>query len=172
MQRSAQKRRMYRLGIGVRALSSGCVGPRFTPLVLNPVGWDQLNGNGAPRRLYSVKKPVDDIFIRMEEFTYRHIGPRPADRDEMLRYIGYKARFLYFQRNLKAFRITIEDLMEDTVPAEIRLRRDLNLNEPLGPTDSEPHLYDQDILYKPLLSRRNSENLFSEFLLHLFSVAL
>ena len=77
---------MYRLAVGVRALS--CAGPRFAPLAFHPAGWDQP----APRRLYSVKKPIDDIFIRMEEFTYRHIGPRPADRDEMLRYIGYKAR--------------------------------------------------------------------------------
>ena len=58
----------------------------------------------------SILKP-SDTFVR------RHIGPSPTDVQEMLQAIGADS---------------LEQLVEQTVPASIRLNRPLNLGEPRG----------------------------------------
>ncbi len=50
-------------------------------------------------------------------FQKRHIGPGPEDTDAMLRTIGASS---------------LETLIEQTIPADIRLKKPMNLPEPLG----------------------------------------
>ncbi|NBO56412.1 MAG: glycine dehydrogenase (aminomethyl-transferring), partial [Actinobacteria bacterium] len=50
--------------------------------------------------------------IHSNEFQLRHLGPRPTDLPEMLNTIGEKS---------------LSDLIDRTVPANIRMKRDLNL---------------------------------------------
>lgn len=49
-----------------------------------------------------------------EEFASRHIGPRQSDRDQMLGYLGFK---------------TLDDMIQKAVPADIRLKRELEFEE-------------------------------------------
>ena len=51
-----------------------------------------------------------------EQFLGRHVGPRPEDVEEMLRVIGVKS---------------VDELVEQTVPASIRLKEKLDLPAPL-----------------------------------------
>ena len=55
-----------------------------------------------------------------EQFLWRHVGPRPEDIEEMLGVIGVKS---------------IDELIEQTVPESIRLKKALDLPAPL--TESE-----------------------------------
>ncbi len=52
-----------------------------------------------------------------EQFITRHVGPRPEDVEEMLKVIGVKS---------------VEELIEQTVPASIRLKETLDLPAPLS----------------------------------------
>src|SRR5438552_5370645 len=52
-----------------------------------------------------------------DTFVHRHIGPSPQDIQEMLQTIGADS---------------LEQLIDQTVPASIRLTRPLNLGEPRG----------------------------------------
>ena len=54
---------------------------------------------------------------RRDPFETRHIGPTAADRDHMLATVGVAS---------------VADLMEQTVPSDIRLDHPLDLPEPLG----------------------------------------
>ena len=51
-----------------------------------------------------------------EQFLGRHVGPRPEDVEEMLKVIGVKS---------------VDELIEQTVPASIRLQELLDLPAPL-----------------------------------------
>ena len=52
-----------------------------------------------------------------EQFITRHVGPRSEDVEEMLKVIGVKS---------------VDELIEQTVPASIRLKKNLDLPEPLS----------------------------------------
>src|SRR6266545_1085124 len=52
------------------------------------------------------------MLLDHEQFQARHIGPDPAERDAMLEIIGASS---------------LEALMEEAIPAKIRLRQPLNL---------------------------------------------
>ena len=52
-----------------------------------------------------------------ETFTSRHVGPSEADKQEMLKTIGYNS---------------IDELIDKTIPKSIRLKEDFDLNEPLS----------------------------------------
>ena len=52
-----------------------------------------------------------------EQFITRHVGPRSEDVEEMLKVIGVKS---------------VDELIEQTVPASIRLKKTLDLPEPLS----------------------------------------
>ncbi len=54
---------------------------------------------------------------RLRGFATRHIGPGPEEQSEMLRFLGMQ---------------TLEDLIRQTLPADIRLNRALNLPAPLS----------------------------------------
>ncbi len=56
-----------------------------------------------------------DRFDRLPDFPPRHIGPRPRDVAEMLALLGYR---------------DIEELVSDTVPADIRAKEALDLPAP------------------------------------------
>jgi len=52
------------------------------------------------------------------EFQARHIGPRATDLDSMLQTIGVNS---------------LEQLIDETVPKNIRLKHALNIGEPQAP---------------------------------------
>ncbi len=54
--------------------------------------------------------------MEKEQFVSRHIGPNDSDRGQMLQTIGVKS---------------VSQLIDETVPASIRLKRNLNLSEAL-----------------------------------------
>ncbi|OXA57927.1 Glycine dehydrogenase (decarboxylating), mitochondrial [Folsomia candida] len=62
----------------------------------------------------SVEKRGKGLIPKREEFASRHIGPRESDRDQMLAYLGFK---------------TLDDMIQQAVPENIRLNRDLELEE-------------------------------------------
>lgn len=51
----------------------------------------------------------------MTDFTTRHLGPDDSDREQMLRVVGYA---------------TIDDLLDATIPAPLRLNAELDLESP------------------------------------------
>jgi len=54
---------------------------------------------------------------RSDEFLHRHIGPRPHDIQTMLQTLGHDS---------------LESLVEEVIPANIRSKKPLQLDEPLG----------------------------------------
>jgi uncharacterized membrane-anchored protein YitT (DUF2179 family) len=58
-------------------------------------------------------------------FTERHIGPRPEQTQEMLQFIGVNS---------------MEELIEKTVPAEIRIKEPLSLEEGMSEQEFTTHL--------------------------------
>jgi len=67
--------------------------------------------------LSPVREP---LFPSTDDFARRHVGPRGPEIDEMLALVGCAS---------------LEDLVARTVPADIRLGRDLDLPAPLGEHD-------------------------------------
>ena len=55
--------------------------------------------------------------MKSSSFSQRHIGPRPSDLSEMLRAVGAES---------------LDQLIDQTVPENIRLRRAMNLPEPMS----------------------------------------
>ena len=54
--------------------------------------------------------------MNRDSFAYRHIGPRETDLDEMLKVVGAKS---------------LDQLIDETLPGEIKLDKELDLSEPL-----------------------------------------
>ena len=74
-----------------------------------------------------------------DAFVHRHIGPQPEEQTAMLATLGYQ---------------TLEQLTADTVPADIRLPRALNLPEPLSEASALAELRQiatQNIIQKSFL---------------------
>ncbi len=65
--------------------------------------------------------------MRTDSFAYRHIGPRVHETEEMLREIGVE---------------NLEQLMAETVPADIRLKEELNLSEAMTESEFLSHIRD------------------------------
>lgn len=63
--------------------------------------------------------------MNTDSFAYRHIGPRKQDADKMLQEIGLNS---------------IEDLIAQTIPADIRLNQPLNLAEPMSENEFINHI--------------------------------
>jgi glycine dehydrogenase len=74
----------------------------------------------TPNRNQGPKEPKRDLLPHPDTFTPRHIGPGPEDTAGMLQLLGYQ---------------TIDALVEEAVPAQIRLRRPLQL--PAGRNEHE-----------------------------------
>ena len=60
------------------------------------------------------------------DFSLRHIGPRGEDQQKMLDFIGADS---------------IEQLISETIPDEIRLKQDLDLDEPMSEQEYLLHIY-------------------------------
>ncbi|KAG8522156.1 Glycine dehydrogenase (decarboxylating), mitochondrial [Galemys pyrenaicus] len=101
-----------RLGCGVgghRRLTGG-VGPRWASSGRdsNSDGGDS-GGTGASRLL-------ERLLPRHDDFARRHIGPGDKDQREMLQALGLTS---------------IEELIEKTIPASIRLKKPLKMEDPV-----------------------------------------
>ncbi|PKU36377.1 glycine dehydrogenase mitochondrial [Limosa lapponica baueri] len=57
---------------------------------------------------------IEQLLPRHDDFSRRHIGPREREKREMLRAVGVQ---------------TVEELMDKTIPASIRLRRPLRMDD-------------------------------------------
>src|SRR5262249_37202702 len=62
-------------------------------------------------------KPLDPLFAPSDTFVHRHIGPNEDEQKEMLGLLGYSS---------------LEELIDATVPAGIRLKRELKLGPERG----------------------------------------
>lgn len=71
---------------------------------------NQGNQNYQEEDLYKLNKEKDS-------FIPRHIGPNEKERQEMLNLLGYK---------------TLDELIQNVIPENIRLKKPLNLNPPKG----------------------------------------
>ncbi|CAN0050695.1 unnamed protein product, partial [Heterosigma akashiwo] len=61
------------------------------------------------------------LFSPYKQFTRRHLGPRVHDTAVMLQTIGINS---------------LEELCDQTVPKQIRLKRDLQLEPPMSETEA------------------------------------
>lgn len=69
------------------------------------------------KRFVSAVSDSQNSLAYREDFSSRHIGINAKDESEMLKLLNLKS---------------LEDLVDKTVPKNIRLNRDLNLSEPLS----------------------------------------
>ncbi len=69
-----------------------------------------LVSSGAPASPLSAS--ADSLFRHPDRFVHRHIGPRPDDLQEMLKLLGFNS---------------LDELSDTAVPANIRLKKALNL---------------------------------------------
>ena len=58
-------------------------------------------------------------------FVLRHIGPRENDQKQMLQTVGANS---------------LEQLISETVPANIRLKKELDLDEPMSEFEYSTHI--------------------------------
>jgi len=65
--------------------------------------------------------------MNTSDFSLRHIGPREADQKQMLATIGVDS---------------LDQLINETIPDDIRLKKDLALDEPMSEQDYLLHIYD------------------------------
>ncbi|MFQ5601235.1 MAG: glycine dehydrogenase, partial [Candidatus Krumholzibacteriia bacterium] len=69
----------------------------------------------------STKQPTEASMLDTPDtFIHRHIGPRTADIDVMLEFLGYES---------------LDALMDATIPASIRMEKPLRLGTPRGESD-------------------------------------
>lgn len=68
-----------------------------------------------------------NFFIAMntKKFSLRHIGPRPEEQTQMLNFIGVDS---------------IEELISQSIPDNIRLKKDLDLDEPMSEQEFTVHM--------------------------------
>ncbi|XP_066566664.1 glycine dehydrogenase (decarboxylating), mitochondrial [Amia ocellicauda] len=64
----------------------------------------------------SSSRQIEKILPRHDDFSERHIGPGDKEKREMLNALGLK---------------TIDDLIENTVPSSIRLRKSMKMDDPI-----------------------------------------
>jgi glycine dehydrogenase len=65
------------------------------------------------------------IYMKINSFAYRHIGPRPAEVKDMLNTIGVSS---------------IDELITQTVPDNIRLKKPMQLSEPMAENEFLAHV--------------------------------
>ena len=63
--------------------------------------------------------------MNTDSFALRHIGPRPSDLQSMLATIGADS---------------LEQLISETIPAEIRLNQKLHLDKPMSEVEFADHI--------------------------------
>ena len=65
--------------------------------------------------------------MRTDSFVLRHVGPRPNELDEMIKTIGVRSG---------------EELIDKTIPTDIRLKNNLNLPKALSEYEYISHIQD------------------------------
>uniref|UniRef100_A0A5F8H1M2 Glycine cleavage system P protein n=1 Tax=Monodelphis domestica TaxID=13616 RepID=A0A5F8H1M2_MONDO len=70
---------------------------------------------------------IEQLLPRHDDFSERHIGPRDKEKREMLRTLGLAS---------------VDELIEKTVPASIRLRRPLKMEDPVCENEILATLHD------------------------------
>ncbi|OWK01274.1 GLDC [Cervus elaphus hippelaphus] len=101
-----------RLGCGVgggRRLAGGA-GPRWAPR-----GRDRSSGGGDSGGA-GASRLLERLLPRHDDFARRHIGPGDKDQKEMLQALGLTS---------------VDELIEKTIPASIRLKRPLKMDDPV-----------------------------------------
>uniref|UniRef100_A0A8C2RWY9 Glycine cleavage system P protein n=1 Tax=Capra hircus TaxID=9925 RepID=A0A8C2RWY9_CAPHI len=101
-----------RLGCGVgggRRLAGGA-GPRWAPR-----GRDRSSGGGDSGGA-GASRLLERLLPRHDDFARRHIGPGDKDQKEMLQALGLAS---------------VDELIEKTIPASIRLKRPLKMDDPV-----------------------------------------
>ena len=83
-------------------------------MLVNQARRGQVSG-GLLVRLASTK--LDEIVPMTADFPARHIGPRKHDARTMLKQLGYSS---------------LDELTDSAVPDDIKLNRDLAIDEPLS----------------------------------------
>ncbi|XP_028910492.1 glycine dehydrogenase (decarboxylating), mitochondrial [Ornithorhynchus anatinus] len=83
-------------------------------------------GGGGPRAPAASSRHIERLLPRHDDFSRRHIGPGDKDKGEMLRTVGLAS---------------IDELIEKTVPAGIRLRRPLKMEDPICENEILETLY-------------------------------
>ncbi|EDL41702.1 glycine decarboxylase, isoform CRA_e [Mus musculus] len=73
-------------------------------------------GGGGDRGAAGASRLLERLLPRHDDFSRRHIGPGDKDRREMLQALGLAS---------------IDELIEKTVPASIRLKRPLKMEDPI-----------------------------------------
>ncbi|ERE79332.1 glycine dehydrogenase [Cricetulus griseus] len=73
-------------------------------------------GGGGDRGAAGASRLLERLLPRHDDFARRHIGPGDKDRREMLQALGLAS---------------IDELIEKTVPASIRLKRPLKMEDPV-----------------------------------------
>ncbi|XP_053788846.1 glycine dehydrogenase (decarboxylating), mitochondrial isoform X2 [Vidua chalybeata] len=86
--------------------------------------WGRLAARGAPHLWAAAgqrrwgggeaARCIEQLLPRHDDFSRRHIGPREEEKREMLRTVGVQS---------------VEELMDKTIPASIRLRRPLRMDD-------------------------------------------
>ncbi|NXD92529.1 GCSP dehydrogenase, partial [Chaetorhynchus papuensis] len=86
--------------------------------------WGRLAARGAPHLRAAAgqrrwgggeaARCIEQLLPRHDDFSRRHIGPREQEKREMLRTVGVQS---------------VEELMDKTIPASIRLRRPLRMDD-------------------------------------------
>lgn len=107
-----------RLGRGV---GGGHLLARGTALSWAPRGRDSSGGGSGgggagDRGAAGASRLLERLLPRHDDFARRHIGPGDKDRREMLQALGLAS---------------IDELIEKTVPASIRLKRPLKMEDPV-----------------------------------------
>uniref|UniRef100_A0A8C3UUM5 Glycine decarboxylase n=1 Tax=Catharus ustulatus TaxID=91951 RepID=A0A8C3UUM5_CATUS len=85
----------------------GRLAARGTPHLRAAAGQRRWGGGEAARC-------IEQLLPRHDDFSRRHIGPREQEKREMLRTVGVQS---------------VEELMDKTIPASIRLRRPLRMDD-------------------------------------------
>ena len=83
--------------------------------------------------------------MNTESFSRRHIGPRESDIKLMLKTVNASS---------------IDELIEDTIPENIRLKNALELEDPLNESDYLMHLKGISHLNKVFKTTLGTESLF------------
>ena len=64
--------------------------------------------------------------MNTKKFSLRHIGPRPAEQQQMLNFIGVNS---------------IDELIKQTIPDNIRLKKELDLDAPMSEQEFTVHMH-------------------------------
>uniref|UniRef100_A0A4X2K9D1 Glycine cleavage system P protein n=1 Tax=Vombatus ursinus TaxID=29139 RepID=A0A4X2K9D1_VOMUR len=110
-----------RLGRGVAAVTVRHLGRWAQPCR------DCSGSDGRSSGATVTSRHIEQLLPRHDDFSERHIGPRDKEKREMLQTLGLAS---------------VDELIEKTVPASIRLRRPLKMEDPVCENEILATLHD------------------------------